>query len=250
MQFMKKDWPFIGAVGIAAAIGLYAYINRGLFYEKPETEEFVEEEIEYKEELPEEEEIPAPYTTEKTEEKKQIKEKQYSSKDTKTKTKLRNRPLNFPSLPEHSGLEEIVEDEERPWYDLPAEKREFKTWEELGNYFNAALDAKDYKVAESYMQYAEQFVEPKTTQNIEDQKKAITHVIISRYNEFLNEIIGNCKNQDYDSLFRKVMWMNFFATEHEQAFPIVDPETRKDLNLTVLYQKGNQALESVEYCPN
>jgi len=242
---MKRYWPFMGAVGVAATIGLYAYVNRDPLYEEPETEEeYLEEGSEYEAELPEEE-IPAPYTTKNTKEKDQTQRKQKQNKYDQKENK--SNPYNR-SSPKPSGLEETLEDEERLWYDLPTEKREFQSWEELGKYVNAALEAHDYKVAESYMQYAEKFVEPKTPENYKDQKKAMSYVIISRYNEYLNEVITNCRNQSYESIFRKVMWMNFFATEHDQIFPIYDPETEKNLDLVSLFEKGNEALDSLKYC--
>ncbi len=155
-------------------------------------------------------------------------------------------PPFFPySLPKPSPSEETVEEEEPFWYDLPAEKRNFKTSEEVGKYFNAALEARDYRVAESYLA---NFQKVMTPPEYEKLKNGFLYVITSDYNEFLTDIIDHCQKYDQDSVFRKVLWMNFFAAEHQEVFPIADPYTRKDLDLTTLLKKGEQALHEIEHC--
>ena len=58
-------------------------------------------------------------------------------------------------------------------------------------------------------------------------------------------MVENCKKYDYDSVFRKVMWMNiFFIPKYEQN--ILDCKIGIDPPLLV--RKGNQALEAIEYC--
>lgn len=245
---MKGYWPVMGVVGIVATVGLYAYVSRDPLYEESETKEFLEEEVtEYEAELPEDE-IPVPYV-QKAEEVNPIKKRQNHSEKTKKKITPQNQPYH-PSFPQSSGLEDAIEEdeEERAWYDLPPEERNFKNLGEVAEYFNAALDARDYKVAESYIQNFLKFVEPKTPERYQEQKGIRGSIIVANYNEYLNDIIKNCKDYNYDSVFRKVMWMNFFAAEYEEIFPIYDPQTKKTLNLVALSQKGTEALDSLQYC--
>ena len=232
----------MGAAGVAATLGLYAYVNRDPLYEEPETEEFLEEVPEYEEALPEDE-IPVPHTAKKTEkEKNQIKRKQNSQKDYQKEIKPRNQAYN-PTLPKVSGLEEVVE-EERPWYDLPKEKREALTitnnsiedfgrnMDELFKHFFASLEAYDFKVAASY---------------IDDlQCNPCINEITAQYNAYLSDVIENCHRQDFNSVFRKIMWMNLFLAEKQDILTIVSYD--EGFNLALFIKKGNQALEAIEYC--
>lgn len=264
---MKRYWPLFGAVGIASTIGLYGYVSRDPLYEEPETEEeFFEEEIEYGAELPEEE-IPVPkYTTKKIEKEKiQTKRKQkHPDKDNK-ETKPKNMTY-YPSLPK-SSLEEALEEEneERPWYDLPAEKREALTsnWtlenlgdksEELGNHYREALKAYDFKVAASYiadLSYIvnlssiaepEKYVHPESYDRI---RADLAYHIATVYDDYLSEVIANCNGHSFDSVFRKVMWMNLFLAEHQEIFA---SDYIREFNLETFVEKGNGALDSIKYC--
>lgn len=252
---MKKYWPFMGAVGVVAAIGLYAYVSRNYFYKEQETEEFVEEEIEYEEELPEEEvEKFVPYNSARSTEKEKTNSKKYYEKEEKTG----NRAYN-PSIPKSLGLEETVEEEEKE-YDLPPEKRIALTtnWnlenvkdrmEELEKYYQESLDADDFKVAALYItdfqrfMEAERYSKPEAYQKIEDD---LTYHIATKYNSYLSEVIENCNKHSFDSVFRKVMWMNVFLAEHQNQF--TQDISGKEPSLANFTQKGNQALEAIEYC--
>lgn len=154
------------------------------------------------------------------------------------------------SVPKSSKLEEALEEEEElAWYDLPPEKRDFKTPEEVRDYIIAALNARDYKVAESYLSDFQKVLPP---EEYKQQKKVFPYVITSNYDEFLTGVINNCEKYDQDSVFRKVLWMNFFAEEHQDIFPIpasFNPYTGKDIDLAALLKKGEQALNVVEHCP-
>lgn len=144
------------------------------------------------------------------------------------------------------GLPDFSEDDEgdKPWYDLPPKER---SQEKIAKGFNGALDAKDYRVAASYIDNFEEFA---LSGEEEKDKRAITYVIVSGYNDFLNEIIQDCQKYgyDYDSIFRKVIWMDFFLIDHQEILPVIDSETRKELDLLTLIQKGEQAIQAISDC--
>jgi hypothetical protein len=144
------------------------------------------------------------------------------------------------------GNKEDDENRERPWYDLPPEERKP---EKIAKGFNGALDAKDYRVAASYIDDFEAFSLPGEE---EEDKKAITYVVVSGYNDFLNEIIQDCQKYgyDYDSIFRKVIWMDFFLIDHQGVLPMFDPVIRDQLELVDFIQKGEQAIQAVSGCHN
>ena len=246
---MKRYWPIMGAVGVAATVGLYGYVNRDPLYEEPETEEFLEEETEYEVEVPEEGvEIPVPYAPKATKEKKSENSPKYHEKE-ETKP-------HIPSLPKPS-LEETLE-EEQP-YDLPSEKRIALTtnWtlgnvksrmEELEKNYQTALGAYDFKVAASYIADFQRFMEAEKTikpgayQKIEND---LAYHIATEYDSYLSGVIDNCNRHSFDSTFRKVMWTNIFLAEHSEIF---SPDYVEQSNLANFLKKGNQALEAVEYC--
>lgn len=135
-------------------------------------------------------------------------------------------------LPDFSDEEE---NEEKPWYDLSEEERTNNN--SLANYFLAALDAKDYKVAESYIKHLDDV-----------EKEALNSIIAYNYRDYLEEIIKNCQGNAYDSVFRKVIWMDVFLIDHQEIFPILDNESVKGLQLIDLIQKGEQAIQAISDC--
>ena len=255
---MKRYWPFMGAVGVAATIGLYAYVNRDPLYEEPETEEFLEEETEYEAEVPDNEitGIPAPYTTPKATKNKE-KTIPRSEPSQKYQQEQKTRRPYHPSFPRSSGLEETLE-EEQP-YDLPSEKRIALTtnWtlenvrsrmEELEKNYQAALDVYDFKVAASYIVDFQRFMEaekntkPEAYQKIEND---LAYHMTTKYDSYLSEAIEDCSKHDFGSVYAKVMWMNIFLVEHPEIF---SPDYVEKSNLAAFLQKGNQALDAIEYC--
>lgn len=243
---MKRYKGIIGAVGIAASLGLFAYVSHDAVYEESETEEFYEEEPEYAPELPADEVLPTRKNNipESKKEEKTLKERDYSKNKLKeiTPEKKEITPKNLTSHPfflKPSSLEEALEEEEeRPEYDLGSEERNTKTKKELETYFFNALEANDFKVAESYLG------------DLELRNPELPVYVVSAYNSYLDKIIENCKGYDLDSVFRKVMWMNFFIIEHQKTVPfyVSRSEQLDRIDQTMLFDKGNQALEAVEYC--
>lgn len=152
-----------------------------------------------------------------------------------------NLSYTFPR-PSTSDLED---DEELPWYNLLPEERNFKTLDQVGTYFNAAIEARDYRVAESYLN---NFQEIATPQEYERLRKGLLYIITSNYNEYLNDILEHCDLYESDSVLRKVLWMNFFTNEHPEVFPITDQNT-PPLDTAALFKKGITALDSIKYCP-
>lgn len=245
---MKQYWPYMRAVGVAATLGLYAYVNRDPLYDGPETEEeFFEEETEYETELPKEE-IPVPYITPKTNKKVEQKPK----KSPNQRETIRNQPYR-PSIPKSSGLEKTVEEEneERPSYDLLQEERDKLTVRQLLDYWDESLNNLDYKVAETYSS------DLKKRYELIGKKSLFDECYISdSYDYNLSDMIKNCKRYDYNSVFRKIMWMNiFFIPKYEKSIPNCEigvsgdgPRYIKKFDPILLIQKGNQALEAIEYC--
>jgi len=241
---MKKYWPIMGTVGLAAMVGSYAYVNHDPLYQESETEGFLEEEIEYEVELPEEKETPAPHTTKKKEKKQ--KQNRYNGKETKS-----NQPYHS-TLPRPSQLEQAAEeDEERPPYDLPQEERDKLTDRQLLDYWGESLNNLDYKVAETYSSDLKKRYESRGKESGWDECN-----ISDTYDRDLSDMIENCKKYDYNSVFRKVMWMNvFFMPKYEKSIPNCEihvygdgPYHIKKFDPITLINKGNQALEAIEYC--
>ena len=89
-------------------------------------------------------------------------------------------------------------------------------------------------------------------------KKSFDECYISdAYDEYLSNILENCKKYDYDSVFRKVIWMDiFFIPKYEKnilnckIYHVAEHDRKyiKKFNPFTLISKGNQALEAVEYC--
>lgn len=255
---MKRYLSFISAVGLVATIGLYTYVNRDHLYQEQETEEFLEEEqeceSEYQVNLSEEEikEVPISYDPSKVKrEEKNISKFQPNSQKYDQKQKNpRNQPRKT-SLPTSQGLDDIIEDEEeeKPSYDFSSEEREQLTDQQLLRYGYEALHNLDYKVAETYLSDFKK--------RYGNEKSLFDECIISEaYDRDLSDMIENCKKYDYNSVLRKVMWMNiFFIPKYEKS--ILDCKIHvygddspyiKRIDPSLLVQKGNQALESIEYC--
>jgi len=153
---------------------------------------------------------------------------------------------NLPyTIPKTSPLEEVAEDQESAWYDLQPEERDFRSLDQVGTYFNAAIDARDYRVAESYLADFQKIAAP---QEYERLRKGLLYIITSNYNEYLNDILEHCGRYDSDSVLRKILWMNFFTNEHPEVFPIPD-QNALPLDTAALFKKGITALDSIKYCP-
>ncbi len=248
---MKKYWPVMGAIGVAATLGSYFYVSRDPLYDEPESEEeFVEEEIVYEAELPEEEiEMPPSYTPKKAE-KEKPKRKKNSQNNHRKETQPRKQSYHQ-TLPQTSSLEETVEEEneERPSYDLPQEERIKLGVKEIDGYFYKALEADDFKVAESYISNKQRLFQGIISE--QDIYAGHLNSIVVRYNKYLSNVIENCNKYDFDSLFRKVTWMNLIMANNQEIFsPHFNPhkEPDRELHYYEIIQKGNQALEAIEYC--
>ena len=251
---MKRYKPLIGVFGLAAIVGLYTTVNRTSLYKGPETEEFLEEETEPEVESPEEEmqEAPLPYHPPKVKrEEKNIPRPQPNSLkyDQKQKRSQHQLPKNPFPLPQR--LDDFVQEEaeEKPSYDLSTEEREKLTVQQLLMYGGLALQNLDYKVAETYSSDLKK--------RYGNEKYLFDECHISEaYDRDLTDMVENCKKYDYDSVFRKVMWMNiFFIPKYEQNILDCKIDVSGDgstyikrLDQVSLVQKGNQALEAIEYC--
>lgn len=248
---MKLYKGIMGAAGVAASLGLFAYASHDAVYEESETGEFPEENPEYAPELPAEKATPyAPNDRQKDDAPEtKRRRKAVNSSENYTKGRTAEKPAYRPVSPKLSDLEKALEEEEerieealeeRPEYDLPPEERNEKTAEELETYFSKALSAKDFRVAESYMTDLE-------LRNSErEYREAVPFIIIFCYRSYLDDVLANCDNYSYDSVFRKIMWMNFYVLGHPEVFPIYHPDTQ--VTQSTLFNKGNLALEAVEYC--
>ena len=140
---------------------------------------------------------------------------------------------------------DLEDDEDLPWYNLPPEERNFETLDQVGTYFNAAIEARDYRVAESYLSNFQEIAAPQEYGRL---RKGLLYIIASNYNEYLNDILEHCDRHDSDSVLRKVLWMNFFTNEHPEVFPIADQSTLL-LETAALFKKGITALDAIKYCP-
>jgi len=223
---MKQYWPIMGAVGLAATVGLYAYVSRDPLYEEQETEEFTEEEQGYEAELPDEE-IPAPYTPKVKKEKNQIKNKQNSPKYDK-KEIIPRAQIYHPSSPKSSRLEDF----------------EFRY--RARKYFDEALEAKDYKIAETYIDDLP-----------EDIKKDLLCQIVVSYSNYLTSVSKNCETQDHYSVLRKVLSMEAILDKYKEDISCEAMDIKTDdetgagtMNLTTikvneLQMKGEKVLQKV-----
>ncbi len=256
---MTRNWHVIGAVGFAAAL-MYTYVNRVMTrVEKANEglktlgEMYVPKKLESLEDI-----LPKHYPLPTDEDKaKGIKEETKTRQGPaklyqKKEETLKNRAGRLP-LPRYPDSAETIteEDKERRWYDLSAEERELETREDMIHNFNSALEEGDYKAAESYIKnLIDDSADLDETR--QELKRALSSAIISNYNIYLDKIIEDCDSYDYDSVFRKVMWVNFFAAENEEIFPISIPfsdyDPEKDLDLMALLEKGDRVLSIVEDC--
>ena len=242
---MKRYWPFMGAVGVAATVGLYGYVNRDPLYEEPETEEeYLEEGFEYEVEGLEEVEMPVPYATKDTEKgKSQSKRKQTSQNRQRKETKPKNQSSRL-SFPQPSGLEETVEeDEEYPSYYIPPEERDSKTVEELKGYFIDALNEEDYRIAESYIDTILNHYDEREREKVQ---KDHTDIIIKDYEIYLESTIKYCNSflldgKNLESLKIKVAQMDVFFFQNSK-YNIREEERIYFTN------KGEVAIKAVEYC--
>ncbi|MEK6863639.1 MAG: hypothetical protein AABW53_02995 [Nanoarchaeota archaeon] len=237
---MKLYKGLMGAAGVAASLGLFAYASHDAVYEESETEEFPEEEPEYGPELPAEKAAPYAQEDDPQESEEKYKNEQNPSGNKKEKRRYKN-PAYRPAFPKLSNLEKTLkEEEEKPGYDLPPEEREEKSESELEDYFYEALFANDFKVAESYMIDLE-------LRNPGEYKHPLSFFTVCAHYNYLEDIITNCDKYDYDSVFRKVIWINIFIYEHPEMFPISGNNNTQIIPST-FFNKGNLALEAVEYC--
>ena len=242
---MKRYWPIVGAVGVAATLGLYAYMNHSPTQKNDRSQ--LEDIVENREGTSPSEE-PNQSTEPKTyPESNQRRNKHYSEKKTEKQHQAATPKLKpkreFPKIPNYPK-DENEEEEERASYDLPKEKREALTtttnsienfgsnMDELFKHFEASLDAYDFKVAASY---------------IDDlQCNPCITDITTKYNAYLSDVIENCHRHDFNSVFRKIMWMNLFLAEKQDILTKVSQN--EGFNLALFIKKGNQALETIEYC--
>ncbi len=200
----------VGAAVAAAGIGLYAYITSYPEGERKETKELLEEGAKYQAELPEGEKA-IPYTAPpsrrgKSQEKTKKQSKEYILKENDSENQL-----YYPSIPKYPALEEMAseENEERPEYDLPPEERDFKFGYQAEEYFNKALGAKNYKVAETYID------DILTFSDDPDEKKR--HLLCSMVINYLNYSISvskNCETQDPFSVLRKYFSIDAILTKY------------------------------------
>lgn len=251
---MKRYKPLIGAVSLAATLGLYAPVNHDPLSQEPQ--QFMGEQehgSEYEAGLLEEEIKEASVSRDSAKIRKEEKIAQIQPNSPKHDQKQKNPQdrSHRTLLPQPQGLDDVVEEEaeERPPYDLSPEEREQLTYSQLIRYGIEALSNQDYKVAETYSSDLKKHHEG---------KQHIFHecFIGLRYDDDLSDMIEHCTKYDYDSVFRKVMWMNvFFIPKYENSLDcettiFVDSSSYivKRINPGLLIQKGNQALEAIEYC--
>ena len=119
----------------------------------------------------------------------------------------------------------------------------------IDEYFHTALEEDNFKVAASYITDSKRIAELEqrlTPEAYEKIETDLVYGIASEYDRYLSEVIEKCYQHDYDSVFRKVMWMNFFLAEHPNAF--IPGRYVKDFSLDEIFRKGNEALDSIEYC--
>ena len=179
----------------------------------------------------------------------------------KSPLKIRSYP---PSRSRHPSLDYILEEEgddiEKPWYDLSQEEREYliESWggeegkskiRKIDEYFHTALEEDNFKVAASYITDSKRIAELEqrlTPEAYEKIETDLVYGIASEYDRYLSEVIEKCYQHDYDSVFRKVMWMNFFLAEHPNAF--IPGRYVKEFSLDEIFRRGNEALDSIEYC--
>ncbi len=255
---MKLYKGLMGAAGVAVSLGLFAYAGHDAVYEESETEEFTEENPEYAPELPAEKAAPYAQEDDMQESEEHPKIKQNSSED--KKKERRKNLASRPSLLKSNGLEYILEEEERAEYDLSVEERIIMLQNlpakdvmyainTLYAHYQRALDADDFKVAVSYItdfKKATELKNPGGGPALAAIETNLAYGIILKYDRYLSSVVEDCGRYDFDSVFRKIMWMNLFMIEHQDAF--AEDKYVIDLSLATLLNKGNQALEAVEYC--
>ena len=241
---MKRYWPYRGVVGLAAALGLYAYVNHDPLYEEPETEEFLEEDTpEYESQLPADE-ITIPHAPKIKKEKNQLKNKQNPQKYNQKETTPRNQTYH-PQFPKSLNLEDIIEEREKPWYDLPPEEM---SPEELLDYYNTALNEEDFKVALEYMLELKKHYYGSNFQERKYKVEGLDCGIVFSYDKYLSNVVENCKKYGFDSVFNKVNFMNVFFLSNYEHFENCNTKKKKDY----VYPKPNELVEkgtkALEYC--
>ena len=241
---MRQYLPVIGLVGLG--IGIASYESCGQPYQEKagSTKEESPTELPYSTPTP-------PYSIKKQEPRTVPK----SKTDPPQKT-IKRQPVApktyypyYPFRPTLPYLEDTVndgyEEEEQPWYNLPPEQRNFKTLKEIEPYLNAALEARDYKAAESYLTSFQEITSP---QEYDRLKKGLLYTITTNYNEYLNDVVEHCNQYDSNSVLRKVLWMNVFANAHPEVFPIPEQNAKSYLDIAGLFKKGILALDAIKYC--
>ncbi|MEK6905166.1 MAG: hypothetical protein AABX24_02070 [Nanoarchaeota archaeon] len=247
------------AAGASLCFGLYAYQSHNPT-DNTSTTEFLEEEKVSEPERPYHQKKRQDASPEKKKERKPV-AKLPKTTNYKSSPKIQ---LYHPSRPRYSTLDYVLEEEEddgeKPWYDLSQEERKYliESWggedgkskrQKVDEYFHTALEEDNFKVAASYITDSKRIAELEqqlTPEAYEKIETDLVYGIASEYDIYLSEVIEKCYQHDYDSVFRKVMWMNFFLAEHPNAF--IPSRYVKNFSLDEMFRKGNEALDSIEYC--
>ena len=256
-----KQYKVIGGMvaGASLCFGLYAYQSHNPA-SNADTKESLEENRGFEPETPYSQKKKYSASPEKKKERKPVAK---LPETTNHKSPLKIQSFH-PSRPGYPGLDYVLgeddDDVEKPRYDLSQEEREYliESWDgedgkskrqKVDEYVHTALEEDNFKVAASYITDSKRIAELEqrlTPEAYEKIETDLVYGIASEYDRYLSEVIEKCYQHDYDSVFRKVMWMNFFLAEHPNAF--IPGRYVKDFSLDEIFRKGNEALDSIEYC--
>ncbi len=159
-----------------------------------------------------------------------------------------------PVMPKYA-LPEDDTPEEYPSYYIPPEERKSNSVGELMMSFDEAIKARDYKIAETYIEDILNFIRPPDEEWRKAWYQKFMCTILADYDQYLSSIIENCKGQDAYSVLSKVIWMKSFLNQYQNTYPntignycFSKGEETKIIDPDDLAIKGKLALDSVINC--
>ncbi len=147
------------------------------------------------------------------------------------------------SVPDYTLPEDDIQEEEYPTYYIPPEERDYQNATEFRLNFFEALEAQDYKAAESYIADIPKYFAPSLEARM--KQSYLCHITVD-YNRYLSAAIQNCKEQDAFSVLRKVIWMeSFLGIYYNDIITCGSPDVSSH---DYISKKGEKALQEVINC--
>ena len=235
---MKNIWKFLGVAGIIGTISFY-YSNCG---NNP---------INDKKTIPEETSNTKRYNLDYQKIKSKNRKNNFlrPSQNKPQSTQKRRTEISLDSQNNFKPQFAVPLDQEKssngtPWDNLSAEEIIFEDYHELVVGINTAFEENEFSTAEVYAHHLLKFA---PSEIYEDQRQLHTYAASQNYNTYLNRVIDNCEEYDFDQVFRNVMWGNIYLANSD-VLPVFDVSTREELYLEGMVKKGSEALDAVKYC--